>query len=294
MFCPQCGSNNEEVARFCEECGTGLNFGKQNIAIQTSLNSNIVSTLRHPKETLYFTIAAIVGVFAWFGLIWLVILLSFYLIPLLIGLFIFEMKLRTRLLGNSIKISKEQYPEINDLIEKNCRALRLSKHPDVFVINSEGAINAVALKILRGRYILLFSELIDTMSGHKSNAELDFIIAHELAHHAAGHTSIWRRLLLIPSMLIPFFYSAYSRSCELTADRMGAYLCGSKAAAGRALVTFACGSYSLAPKTNLEAFKNQETQLNKFFAFLGDLYASHPRITKRFIELENAAHLFKT
>ncbi len=93
--------------------------------------------------------------------------------------------------------------------------------------------------------------------------------------------------------LIPFFYSAYSRSCELTADRIGAYLCGSRETANRALAMLACGSYTLSPRTNIAALKDQERQLNKFFAFIGDLFSTHPRITKRLMEIENAAHLFK-
>jgi Zn-dependent protease with chaperone function len=69
------------------------------------------------------------------------------------------------------------------------------------------------------------------------------------------------------------------------------YLCGDKDAACRGLAALACGSKVLSPKTNLRAFKDQELALPWLFAFLHDLYSSHPRLTKRVAALEEAASL---
>ena len=92
-------------------------------------------------------------------------------------------------------------------------------------------------------------------------------------------------------MFIPFLGGAYSRACELTADRIGVYLCGDKDAACRGLIALACGSKLLSPTTNLQAFKEQERELPWFFAFWNDLYSSHPRLTMRVAALEDAARL---
>jgi Zn-dependent protease with chaperone function len=94
-------------------------------------------------------------------------------------------------------------------------------------------------------------------------------------------------------MYIPFFGPAYSRACELTADRIGAYVCGDMGAACRALTTLACGSRTLAPQLNLKAFKEQEALLTPAFAFLNDLWSTHPRITRRVLELEGASEQLK-
>jgi Zn-dependent protease with chaperone function/uncharacterized protein YgiM (DUF1202 family) len=254
-------------------------------------NQVSISTLRHPKESVYFTLGAIVGAFAWLLLIWLVILFIWFAVPILLALWIAERFFRAELFGNSVRVTNEQFPEILEIANRHCYALNLTRIPDMFVVSGNGVISALAIKRLKDNYILLSSNLIDTLLAHNSRAELSAILGHEIAHHAAGHLAWWRKLLLMPAKLLPFFGAAYSRACELTADRVGMYLCGSKDAATRALITLACGSKVLSPKANIEAFKLQENYLPGFFAFLHDLYSVHPRMTKRVLALEDAAYL---
>jgi Zn-dependent protease with chaperone function len=146
--------------------------------------------------------------------------------------------------------------------------------------------NALAIRILKDKYVLLFSEFVDALLAHNSLKVLGAVIGHELGHHATGHTSWWKKFLLLPSRIIPFFVPAYYRACELTADRIGMYLCGDKEAASLSLITLACGSKVLSPKANIKAFLQQERFLPSIFAFFHDLYSSHPRITKRVLALE--------
>lgn len=54
----------------------------------------------------------------------------------------------------------------------------------------------------------------------------------------------------------------------------------------------ACGSRILRPKTNLAAFENQEPLRPRLFAFLHDLYSTHPTITRRVIAMQYTTHLF--
>jgi Zn-dependent protease with chaperone function len=254
-----------------------------------------ISALRHPKESTYFTVAAIAGTLAWLCLIPFVIpfVIMFFwvIIPLLIGVWIFKQRYKAEMLGNSIKVSRNQYPEIFEIVERHCRALGLAVPPAVFVVNMNGVVNAIARKILKDKYVMLYSDLIDLMLAHGSTIELSSIIGHELGHHAAGHVAFWKQTLLKPAMCIPFLGGAYSRACELTADRIGLYLCGDKDAACRGLIALACGSKLLSPRTNLQAFQDQERELPWFFAFWNDLYSSHPRLTKRVMALEDAAQL---
>lgn len=282
MFCPECGSY-EEAGSFCSNCGTRLECGEKFFGTVKSFR---ISTLRHPKESLYFTIGAIWGVIAWIGLIWLVILLWWVAIPLAISLYISKQFLKAALLGNSLKVSKDQYPEIFEIAENYSRVLNLKKIPDIYIINSSGVMNALAIRILKDKYVLLFSELVDALLAHNSLKVLGAVIGHELGHHAAGHLSWWRKFLLWPAHIFPFFIPAYSRACELTADRIGMYLCGDREASSLALITLACGSKVLSPKANIKAFLQQERSLPSIFPFFHDLYSNHPRITKRVLPLE--------
>lgn len=254
-----------------------------------------IRALRHPKESTYFAIAATLGVLGWvvaaplaLALFWVVI--PIFLLTMLVTWYLGQL-MKADLLGNSIVVSQRQYPEVFEIVEQQCRALGLAKHPTVFIHNGGGAVNAIALRLLRDRYVLLLSDLVDVMLASGSTSELSFVIGHELGHHAAGHTAWWKNVLLKPARLVPFLGGAYSRACELTADRIGMYLCGKQEAACRGLAALACGSKMLSPKTDLQAFTEQEHLMPGYFAHVRDIYSSHPRLTRRVLALGDAASL---
>ncbi|HJH30827.1 MAG TPA: M48 family peptidase [Methanosarcinaceae archaeon] len=249
-----------------------------------------VNTLRHPKEQVYFGAAAVAG-----GLVWLILLLMtfgtilIWAIPGAISLWITGQFFKAQLFGNSVKVSENQYPEIYNIVKECSKSLNLSSIPDVFIINSSGTTNAIAIRLLSKKYVLLYSELIDLMILNKKGIgmdELKMIIGHELAHHAAGHISPLKNILLFPAMFIPFLGNAYSRACELTADRIGAAFTQDMDASKRALVALACGSDALADKTNIESFLQQEKDVPSIAGFISELYSSHPRMTIRIKELK--------
>lgn len=250
-----------------------------------------VNSLRHPKEQTYFGAGAVVG-----GIIWLIILFLSFGTILIWGFFlafflwIFGQFLEAQLFGNSVRVSEKQYPEIYNIIQDCSKSLNLSIIPKVFIVNSNGIINAMAIKVLSKKYVLLYSELIDLMLLNKEGigtGELKMIIGHELAHHAAGHTSNFKNILLTPARYIPFFGNAYSRACELTADRIGAVFTKDSEASKRALVAMVCGSKALTDKTNIKSFLQQEESVPSIAGFISELYSSHPRMTIRIKELES-------
>lgn len=248
------------------------------------------SILRHPKEAAYFTLAVIASVFGWSVLFIFVIFVGFLVaIPLLILGWIASQMLRARLLGNAVHVGPNQYPEIYRIVTDYSRRLGLSTQPEVFILSGQGAVNAIALRVLRGRYILLLSDLVDLMMASGSYADLAAVIGHELGHHALGHTSPWKHFLLWPAQYVPFLGTAYSRACELSADRVSLWLTGDLTAARHGLALLACGSQALARDLDLDAFRAQEARLPGFFAFLNDVFSSHPRLTKRLMELEEGA-----
>jgi Zn-dependent protease with chaperone function len=249
------------------------------------------SDLRHPKEVTYLAIGAIVGGIVWLLLLPIILMFVWLLIPVVIVLWITEQFFRAELLGNSVKVSDQQYPEIHAVVKSHARILNLGSIPEVFVVNSQGAINALAVKFVANKYVILYSSLIDVMLAHGSAAELSMVIGHELGHHAAGHLAWWKTFLLKPAMFIPFFGAAYSRACELTADRIGLYLCGDLEAARRGLIALASGSMYLAPKTSIQMFTEQERAMPPLFGFIHNLFATHPRITRRVLAMEEAKSL---
>ncbi len=248
-----------------------------------------ISELRHPKEKLYRTLCLAIG-----GLIWVALLLGtmfsilVILIPVAISLWLSEKFFQASIYGNAVHVNGNQYEKLNQLSAEVTSQLALEKKPEMFVMNSEGLTNALAIKFLSGKYVLLFSNLVDLLwdESEKENT-LRFVIAHELAHHAAGHVNFWPNLIMKPAMIIPFLGSAYSRSCELTCDRIAAQVVQDKQSSAKALISLASGSRELVSHTNQSAFIAQEQQVPGMFGFLQEILSSHPRMTKRLIALND-------
>lgn len=247
-----------------------------------------IGSLRHGKEKTYGLIAMIVGGIAWtLTLILTSGLVLLFLIPIAIVLFVVERLMQTVLFGNSVQVTESQFPEINQIIQGCSSDYGLSTIPKVFVVNSEGATNALAIKFLKNKYVLVYSEMVDLMGSSGGTEKLKMILAHELAHHAAGHVNFFRSLLIKPAYFIPFLGAAYGRACELTADRLAAAWVGDEKCCKEALVILACGSEKLSSTINVDAFKEQEALVPPILGFLHELFSSHPRMTRRVIEIEN-------
>lgn len=130
--------------------------------------------------------------------------------------------------------------------------------------------------------VLLTSALIDV----QNDAQVDFVIGHELGHHAAGHLSPWKNLLRLPGSFTPFLGAAYHRSRELTADRIGAYCVDNVEAARGGLYMLACGSARLNAAMNVDAFAAQEAMVPGVTGFLLHIFSGYPRLTRRVVEVE--------
>ncbi len=250
-----------------------------------------ISQLRHPKEKLYRILCLIVGSLIWLSLLPILVISS---IPLLV-LFVFCLWVvnkffQASMYGSAVHVNESQHSKINNIIKEIAQQLNMTKVPDVFIFNAQGATNAIAAKFFSGKYILLFSDLVDLLWENSEKEEkLRFVIAHEMAHHAAGHTSFWLGLIMKPAMLVPYLGAAYKRSCELTSDRIAATLVANKESSLQALVTLASGSRELIVHTDIAAFAKQEQRIPSFFGFLLEILSTHPRMTRRVMAIEQFA-----
>jgi Zn-dependent protease with chaperone function len=252
-----------------------------------------VNELRHPKETGYFTVIAIFSGLIWFSLIPLLILAAaaaMFAFPLILfGLFISwlsSLYFKAVVFGYSVKVSDKQYPEIYERATQLAQEMGVNPIPEIFIVSSDGVVNALAYRTLSTKYIFLYSSLVDLLmiKGHKK--ELDFVLAHELGHYAAGHNSRLKSFFLMPGKVIPFVGAAYSRACELTADRIGHYTVNDVQVSTRALTSIALGSAALLETVSIDAFKRQESQIPELMGFIHKIYSTHPRTTRRVIEIE--------
>jgi len=253
------------------------------------------------KEKVYLTICFIISGLVWLGVLFLPVYgymnpflpIRVSSIPLFTILFfllvhwIAREYFKAHIFGNSLRVNEMQLSEVYKIVLEMARKMGVDSIPLVFIVNEEGRINALAIRFIGHAYVILYASLVDLMLKRNAVKELRLVIAHELAHHAAGHVSIWRNLFIAPAMVVPFLGKAYKRACELSADRLALAVTGDLPAAQRALISLACGSESLSSKTNIISFMNQEVEFLLFFGFLREIFSTHPRMTKRVIWLDN-------
>lgn len=247
-----------------------------------------ISELRHPKEKFYRTLCIVFGALVWaMLLLGTVFSILLFLIPIALMLWISGKFFQASMFGNSVHVNAGQYKELNAMSVDISNKLGITARPEMFVLNSQGMTNALAVKFLSGKYVLLFSDLVDLLWEENANKDqLRFVIAHELAHHAAGHVNFWINLLMKPAMFIPFLGAAYSRSCELTCDRIAAEVVNNHKASVNALIALASGSKELVRETDLHVFIEQEQRVPGGFGFIQEILSSHPRMTKRVVALQ--------
>jgi Zn-dependent protease with chaperone function len=244
-----------------------------------------IDQIRHEKETTYLTImyafSIILYILACIPLVAFAVIGFPFLLIFILSSWLVSLYFKAYILGNFVKVNENQYPEIYNTVLNYCSLTQMTKLPQVFIYNGEGVLNAFALKVFLKKYIMLSSSIVDLSYKKGVMDELNFVIGHEIGHHAAKHTSIRRSVLTGPAKILPFLGAAYSRACELTADRYGLVLSNNKKASLNALINLAHGSRVLSLVTNFSEFEHQEEEIPEFMGFISKIYATHPRLTVR-------------
>lgn len=246
------------------------------------MNQNQIQSNR---ETVYFVISLIFSI-----LIYILAAVSVIGIAIALTVFAFILFANVIMLGsirgNGVKIHERQFPDVYERVQTLAAQMELKKVPDVFVIQSEGALNAFATRFIGRDMVVLYSEVFE-LAREQGQDELDFIIAHELAHVKRRH--VWKNLLILPAGFIPFLSTAYSRSCEYTCDRHAAYTIQNASAAKRALTLLGIGKKTYL-EVNEDAYREQIATESNAIVWLSEVLSTHPRLPKRIQAIEQFAH----
>jgi Zn-dependent protease with chaperone function len=258
---------------------------------------SIVEHFRTRKEKIYQALMILFGVILWIAIVAgvassfvnpkaaavVVVYVTYAIIGFLIYL-ISAAAYRALAFGNMILLGPGQFPELHAMVAAGAQELGMGEPPKAFLYNSNGLFNAFARRLLGGRYIFLTSALVEA----NSDAQVRFVIGHELGHHAAGHLNPWLNALKLPAHAVPFLAPAYSRARESTCDGIGAYLSKDYEASRSSLAMLGCGCRRLNAALNCEAFAEQEKMVPPIFGFLTEIFRSHPRLTRRIAAIRNA------
>ena len=230
--------------------------------------------LVNPKERTYLTIALIVSGFIYFSLL-ISLIGIFYLLIAAAALAFAQGIAIGHLRGNGIRVSERQFPDVMRIARQVCSQLAIAEVPPIYIVQSGGVLNAFATRFFGRNYVCIYSDILELAYEH-GEAEVAFILAHELTHVARKH--VWWKAVITPATLIPFLGSAYSRACEYTCDAYGAYLWPQGAEGG--ILVLAAGK-RLYREMDVEAFLAQAREPDTFFMWLAEHVATHPNLPKR-------------
>ena len=244
---------------------------------------------RDPRESLYGALLSIAGAILWavlaagmVGLLArpaLLALYAFYAVVLVVLALISALLFRAHVYGHYVLVGPAQFPHLHEAVVEGAARLGLSPVPVTFVYNSNGLLNAFARRLFGRRFVFLTSALIEV----ETEAQVRFVIGHELGHHAAGHLTLWRTLLHLPGHVVPFLGRAYSRRRELTCDRVGAYLSQDLEACRSALAMLPCGCQRLNAWLNCDLFEAQDEMVPGVAGWVSLIFSRYPRTTQRSI-----------
>ncbi len=184
--------------------------------------------------------------------------------------------------GNGVLITATQFPDLHEKMQACSQRLGFDKQPEFFLLQSQGSLNALAMRFLRRDYVVLLAEIVDALE-ERPNA-LKFYIGHELGHIHRKHLS--RHWWLWPGLVVPILASAYSRAKEYTCDRYGFACCDSVEDAQRALAVLAAGT-SRWQHLNLADFQAQAQRTGGFWMAVNELTADYPWLCKRMVRIAN-------
>jgi len=247
------------------------------------------------KETVYYLIKVITSIGLYFLIFSLmsdlftayepdkatVYVLLFYVVLIFVFMFFRFGLLIGHIKGNAIKVNQNQFPDIHDVVVQQSELLGLKNVPNIYIMQSGGALNAFAARFMGNNYVVLYSEVVEA-AYEQDKKLLEFIIGHELGHIKRNH--MIKNLLLFPSWIIPFLGPSYSRACEYTCDNIGFALAPNGLKAG--LLVLASGR-TIYKKVNVDEYLLQGRESGGFWKWFAEKVSSHPHLSKRIAKFEN-------
>lgn len=230
-----------------------------------------------PKENAYYITALIFSILVNLALLlctFVVGYLSFLFYFALVFLFMQGMAV-AYIKQNSVKITKNQFGNIYEKVSEISQVLNITDVPEIYLMQSDGMLNAFATKFLFKDYVVLYSDIME-LAFQEGEDAVNFIIAHELAHVKRKHLS--KQIWAFWGLILPYLNTAYSRACETTCDNIAAYFVPNNAIDG--LMVLMAGK-KLYKKVNVEEMLKDANNDYGFFAWLSEINSSHPALAKR-------------
>lgn len=144
-----------------------------------------------------------------------------------------QASVRTRLLASAVRVEPSLLPRIAQAASRLRERARIEDPLELYVYN-EPSINAFVTRGTSHTFVVLSSGAVNNLT----EAELEFVIGHELGHTIFHHIDVPVPYLLNATDIGPrdrMQLLAWQRASEVSADRIGLLCCGSLDVAAAAL-----------------------------------------------------------
>ena len=201
--------------------------------------------------------------------------------------------IREKLIKHGIRLSERLSPRIYRLFGETCRRFGVQSEAEVFCIPSP-EINAFATLDLREARTYSLIGVTATALERLEDAELRFILGHELGHILFGNNRLDGLLSQNPEnadiTVLPAFgeslFLRWRRKAEISADRSGLLAAGSFRDSSTALLKATFGLSEKNLNLDVEALVAQVDEIKGHPELMAEAFASHPLVPIRLKALE--------
>ena len=186
--------------------------------------------------------------------------------------------------GTAVRITPQQFPDLQQRIVTCCQRLGLEQAPEAYLLQMGGLFNAFATRFLGNHYLVLYSDVVDALED-KPDA-INFYIGHEIGHIKRHHLR-WSALLA-PASLVPLLGAAYARAREYTCDRHGFHACDDLKSAQVGLAALAAGGKRWR-QLSTAGYAAQARDSSGFWMSFHELVGDYPWLVKRMAVVKGLA-----
>lgn len=175
--------------------------------------------------------------------------------------------------GSALEVGPDQLPELYHCAKNFALRLGMKETPAIYVVESN-VINASAMRVGSRQVIVLVDDVVEACLRSDDPEALGFILGHEMAHHALGHTGVIEAALFRT-------YKKLSRLNEFTCDAVARELVAEDSVAVNALLVLLTGP-QLVPFVNREAVLRQAAEVTTDKnSVKAERNLSHPLLLRR-------------
>ena len=185
--------------------------------------------------------------------------------------------------GQSIRLSRNQFAPIYEILEKQCQRLGMTEVPGLYITDKGIPPYSKAFSTRNDHSIVLHENLFE-VDLHKTLDVAAFTIGCELGRIRLGHTDWLDEMLLTYIFIVPFLANPLRQLRTFSRDRYGAYL----APAGFRGLLFVASARRLLNDVNVDDYLKQAESYGGSWVKSAKYFYDVPSALRRVQELKTA------